>query len=171
MSGYEVSIRPALPQDSGEIEDLLLLAFKGEDEARSHATARRAGHVIHEFVATTVQRQIVGMVALGPVWHERIGPHPVALGIVPLAVAADWQRQGVGTALVWAALHAAREHGPLVVVLGEPKYYSRFGFRPASNWKWNSQYQAGQAFQALWHGPDDVHIPPGMLVYAPAWRA
>ena len=45
----------------------------------------------------------------------------------------DHQRQGVGVALVEAALAAAGELGKsLVIVEGIPAYYPRFGFRSAS---------------------------------------
>ena len=49
-----------------------------------------------------------------------------------MAVLPRCQRRGVGTALVEAGLEACREAGePVVVVLGHPDYYPRFGFRPA----------------------------------------
>ncbi len=44
-----------------------------------------------------------------------------------------YQRQGAGSAVVRAVLAAARERGEhLVLVLGHPDYYPRFGFTPAS---------------------------------------
>ncbi|MEU4803595.1 N-acetyltransferase [Actinosynnema sp. NPDC023587] len=56
-----------------------------------------------------------------------------ALGLGPLSVHPDHQRQGVGSALVHAVLGAADALGePLVALLGDPAYYSRFGFRPAA---------------------------------------
>ena len=55
-----------------------------------------------------------------------------ALGLGPLSVSPDRQRTGVGSALVHAVLGAADALGePLVVLLGDPAYYSRFGFGPA----------------------------------------
>jgi putative acetyltransferase len=55
------------------------------------------------------------------------------LGLGPLGVLPDWQRRGVGTALVHALL-AAAEAGDetLVGVLGDPGYYGRFGFVTAT---------------------------------------
>jgi putative acetyltransferase len=53
-------------------------------------------------------------------------------GIAPLAVRPGWQRRGIGTALVTDLLHRLGQQGfPLVVVLGDPDYYRRFGFQPA----------------------------------------
>jgi putative acetyltransferase len=56
-----------------------------------------------------------------------------ALGLGPLGVHPGWQRRGVGQALMHSVLGAADALGePLVVLLGSPRYYGRFGFVPAS---------------------------------------
>lgn len=56
-----------------------------------------------------------------------------ALGLGPLAVRPDWQRRGVGTALMHAVLAAAEAlDESLVGLLGDPDYYHRFGFATAS---------------------------------------
>lgn len=61
------------------------------------------------------------------------GEVPVAVGLGPLAVQPDRQGRGVGRALMHAVLGAADSQGELLVaLLGEPRYYARFGFRPAS---------------------------------------
>ena len=56
------------------------------------------------------------------------------LQLSPLSVAPDRQGEGIGSALSRKALRLADKRGePLVVVLGHPTYYPRFGFRPASS--------------------------------------
>ena len=56
-----------------------------------------------------------------------------ALGLGPLSVRRDHQQRGVGSALVHTLLGAADALGePVVVLLGEPMLYARFGFVPAS---------------------------------------
>jgi putative acetyltransferase len=53
---------------------------------------------------------------------------PVA-GVAPVSVGATSQARGVGTALMWALIGAAEDRRwPLLVLLGEPAYYGRFGF-------------------------------------------
>lgn len=59
--------------------------------------------------------------------------HPV-LALAPLAVRPSRQRQGVGTSLVKAGFDHCepfKDQYPLIVVLGDPEYYGRLGFRDA----------------------------------------
>lgn len=72
-----------------------------------------------------------------------------ALGLGPLAVRPDRQGQGVGGALMHAVLGAADALGePLVALLGQPAYYSRFGFHPSSRYRIKSpDPQWGDYFQ------------------------
>jgi putative acetyltransferase len=68
----------------------------------------------------------------------------------------DRQRQGVGSALVRAALTRAREGGwAAAFVLGHPAYYGRFGFRADAARGYASPY-AGEHFMALPLGPEPL---------------
>lgn len=72
---------------------------------------------------------IVGHVMLSRMWMGEHRP----LQLSPLSVDPWFQRRGVGSALVRAALAWADEAGePFVVLLGHPAYYPRFGFEPAT---------------------------------------
>ena|ERR1700733_2756040 len=56
-----------------------------------------------------------------------------AIGIAPLSVAPDHQRQGVGSALMTELLARVEAAGwPFALLLGDPAYYRRFGFEPAA---------------------------------------
>ncbi|MDI1466000.1 N-acetyltransferase [Catellatospora sp. KI3] len=80
-------------------------------------------------VAVSHDGAIVGHVACT---RGRVGDAP-ALGLGPLSVRPDHQRHGVGSALVHTVLGAADAlDEPVVVLLGDPGYYHRFGFRPAA---------------------------------------
>lgn len=82
---------------------------------------------------------LVAVDAVGVVGHvlgsrARVGAAPV-LAIGPLSVHPNHQRRGVGLALMHAVLGAADAlDKPLVVLLGDPRYYSRFGFRLAEEY-------------------------------------
>jgi putative acetyltransferase len=72
-----------------------------------------------------------------------------ALALGPLSVRPDWQRKGVGKALMHAVLGAADALGePLVALLGSTEYYQKFGFRPASEYGITPAHQEwGEHFQ------------------------
>jgi putative acetyltransferase len=56
------------------------------------------------------------------------------VAVAPLAVSTSHQRRGAGSALMKELLRRAEASGhPLVVLLGDPAYYSRFGFEPAGS--------------------------------------
>ncbi len=94
-----------------------------------------------------------------------------ALALGPVAVLPDRQRTGIGTAVVTAALDraaAAGEH--LVVALGDPAYYGRFGFRPARALGLRGAWDdAGDAWQAL-PLPGASRPEPGDVVYPAPWH-
>lgn len=76
--------------------------------------------------------QVVGHVVCT---RASVAGAPVALGLGPLGVLPAWQRRGVGSALMHAVLGACDALGePLVVLLGHPGYYPRFGFQPAAEY-------------------------------------
>jgi putative acetyltransferase len=65
--------------------------------------------------------------------RARIEHGPRILALAPMAVLPERQRSGAGSALVVEALRRAAETPfPLVVVVGHPDYYPRFGFEPAA---------------------------------------
>lgn len=84
------------------------------------------------------------------------------LALGPLTVRPDSQRQGVGSALMHAILGAADALGePLVGLLGDPAYYSRFGFHlgteheimpPCREWQPYFQVRLLTSYQPALHG-------------------
>jgi putative acetyltransferase len=75
---------------------------------------------------------VVGHILFTPVVIESAGRKIFGMGLAPMAVRPDRQRQGIGSQLVTRGLDILRERGcPFVVVVGHPEYYPRFGFEPA----------------------------------------
>lgn len=77
--------------------------------------------------------RIIGHInySTGRISYEGSSEDAVILG--PIAIARDCQRQGYGTALINHTLNLAEREGfPLVFVVGDENYYSRFGFESAS---------------------------------------
>ena len=83
-------------------------------------------------VAVTTADEVIGHVVCT---RGQAGQTPV-LGLGPLTVRPQDQRRGVGSALMHAILGAADALGePLVALLGNPAYYSRFGFQLSSHYQ------------------------------------
>lgn len=93
-----------------------------------------------------------------------------ALALGPVAVLPEYQRQGAGSAAIHAALGAARDRGEnLVVLLGHPTYYPRFGFAPASRVGIRWTREVGDEYlMALVFDPARP-VPAGTLHYAAAF--
>ena len=79
--------------------------------------------------------RIVGHILLSEVDLVEKNTVPV-LALAPLAVLPQWQNRGVGSALVRESLKIAESRSePLIIVLGHPKFYPRFGFEPAKHYR------------------------------------
>lgn len=130
MPGPGVTLRDEAPGDADAIRSLVTGAFR--DSAHSSGTEaqvvddlRAAGALTLSLVAEA-DGEIVGHVAASPVG---IGDARGWFGIAPLAVRPDRQGQGIGAALVTAALARLRTRGAQgAVLVGDPAYYARFGF-------------------------------------------
>jgi putative acetyltransferase len=128
----EVSTRDELPEDAPGIRVLLEAAFPSSVEADLVDRLRVSCPGQMSLVALEAGR-IVGHILLTPVIIEA-GAGPInGFGLAPMAVLPQYQRRGVGSALVRAGIERLRQtRCPFVVVVGHAEYYPRFGFVPAS---------------------------------------
>ncbi|WP_201313556.1 N-acetyltransferase [Dyella sp. EPa41] len=143
-------------------------AFGRDDEAALVRRLRADGDDAFELLAEA-NGDVVAHVAYSRVRIER-GDDRRALGLAPVAVLPAWQHRGVGSTLIRYSLDALRQR-PMraVVVLGEPGYYARFGFQPASNAGLHDTYGGGDAFMALSLQPGGLDGYRGRVDYAPAF--
>ncbi len=125
-------IRPEIREDRAVIHALTEAAFR-EAPHSSHTeqfivdALRSRGELSLSLVAEK-DGQVVGHIALSPVTISDGSTGWYGLG--PVSVLPGWQGQGIGAALMHAVLDALREQDAQgCVVLGEPAYYGRFGFR------------------------------------------
>jgi putative acetyltransferase len=121
-----LDIRDSLPADNPSVEALYPRAFPDEDLLPLLRDLLEHRDITISLVAT-VDARIVGNIIFTRCEIDS-GTQDVAL-LAPLAVAPEWQRQGIGSALVRAGLRRLRDEGfGVVYVLGDPAYYGRLGF-------------------------------------------
>lgn len=142
-------IRAEQPADSPHIRVVLKSAFPGGSEADLVDRLRGEGALVLSLAAIWGVGGVVGHVAFPRLFVERPGRREPAVGLAPLAVAPAFQRRGIGAVLVHHGLGALAAQGErLVFVLGDPAYYTRFGFAVATASTFASRY-AGPHFMAL----------------------
>lgn len=145
-----MTIRLERPEDVSQIRLVNELAFGQPAEARLVDKLRQACTSALSLVAA--DDAVVGHILFTPVRVECAERRVLGMGLAPLAVLPDRQRQGIGSQLVRRGLDILRERGcPFVVVVGHPEYYPRFGFVRASKHGLSSQWAGvrDEAFMTL----------------------
>jgi putative acetyltransferase len=147
-----VVIRTEQPQDIPGIRNVNDQAFGQPNEGAVVDQLRETCEGYLSLVAV-VEGRVVGHVLFTPAVLEVDGGGEVpGMGLAPLAVLPELQRQGIGIELTNAGLAAVRQTPcPFVIVLGHPEYYPRFGFERASRYGIRSQYEGvpDEAFMIL----------------------
>ena len=169
-------IRPETPADHDAIGRLVAAAFGSSVEVELVERIRASPEYLPDLaLVAELGGEVVGHVMIsGAIIRSELGDRPIVM-LSPLAVHPDHQRRGVGAALVGAATAGADALGePLVVLEGEPGYYSRFGFAhsvrygielPLPDW---APSEAGQVVRlGRFDAADDSRR--GTVVYPPAF--
>ncbi|HEX3297815.1 MAG TPA: N-acetyltransferase [Nocardioides sp.] len=172
-TSYEV--RPEQPVDRDDVLRVIAAAFGEEREDHGLRVAdiwARLGH--HRRAGLVVEQggHVLGHVGLSRAWVDAHRALVEVWVLSPLAVEPERQRQGIGTALVAAAVETARESGvPVLFLEGSPSYYGargferadRYGFLPAA-----LERTPPAAFQCVvFEGREDWMT--GQLIYPDTW--
>jgi putative acetyltransferase len=152
-----IEIRPERPEHQEGVRRVNERAFAQSTEADIVDALRRAGATTLSLVAL-LRGEVVGHILFSPVTVLSPTGDFDAVGLAPMAVLPEFQRNGIGSQLVQrglAELRAARHE--LVIVLGHAEYYPRFGFVKASTYGIRSEYDVpDEVFMAL-------ELKPGVL--------
>jgi putative acetyltransferase len=160
-----MEIREERPEDLDGIRVVNRLAFGGELEGGLVDALRAGGYVVTSVVA------VEDGVILGHALFSTLpidSPHGRIAGaaLAPVAVRPEWQREGIGSALIEQGIELCRERGcAAIVVLGHPEYYPRFGFSADLARRLTAPY-SGPAFMALELTPGALDSG-GTVHYAP----
>lgn len=143
-----MQIRPEIARDRDAVRTVNEAAFGSPEEADLVDSLRQEADPVVSLVAE-VNGRVVGHILFSPVSLEG-HPELAIMGLGPMAVLPDWQRKGIGGALVVDGLVACEKLGfGATVVLGHPEYYPRFGFVPGAWFGLASEYDVPEeAFMA-----------------------
>jgi len=164
-----LTIRQETPADIAAIDEVTRQAFlhaeHTEHTEQFIVRALRNANALSVSLVAERDGAIIGHAAASPVRISDGTPRWYGLG--PLSVAPAHQSQGVGSELVRRLLDNLRQLGAAgCVVLGEPAYYGRFGFRAESTLRLPGVPPA--YFQAL---VLEGTLPSGSVSYHPAFDA
>jgi putative acetyltransferase len=163
-----MNIRSEQSGDELAIHELTLKAFEPMSfsdgtEAPIIDQLRKDGDLTISLVATK-GREIVGHIAFSPVTIG--GEHGGWYGLGPVSVRPDRQKSGIGSCLINEGLLHLKELGAVgCVLIGNPDFYSRFGFRSDGNLIYDEV--PAQYVQWLSFG---THSATGVLKFAPAFE-
>jgi putative acetyltransferase len=163
-----MNIRHEEPADHRAIYGVHEASFPTAGEAQLVDALRAAGRLFVSLVAED-QGEIVGHVAFSPV--SVLGATD-GVGLAPVAVLPAFRRRGIADQLIRQGIADCKQQGcGFVVVLGEPDYYRRFGFKSARFWGLRDEYGGGDAFQAMELRPGAIPTNGGDVQYAPEFAA
>lgn len=149
MKGCEnLTIRSESSEERADIRALLESAFGGSEEADLVDKLRDEGGVLVALLAA-LDTQIVGHVLFSRMWIDTSGGSIEAVALAPVAVLPEYQNRGIGARLIGHGLELLRKQGErIVIVVGHPAYYPRFGFSNEKARTLGSPFPA-EAFMAL----------------------
>ena len=169
-----INIRCETAADYEAIFSINSRAFKSDGEARLVDTLRAQG-VFDPRLSLVAERKghLVGHILFTPVEIVNEAEKKNALALGPMAVLPDYQRQGIGSELIKEGLSACQQYrSKLIFVLGNPRFYSRFGFLPASSKGCKSTFPVpDEVFMVLELIPGGCDGVTGTVKYHPEFNS
>ncbi|MDZ7956403.1 MAG: N-acetyltransferase [Aulosira sp. DedQUE10] len=166
-----MNIRSEIITDYTAISEVNTRAFGQRNEARLVEEIRNSERYIPELsLVAEIEDLVVGHILFS--YIDLVGEQTLQiLGLAPMAVLPDFQRQGVGSALVQAGLEIANTRKEaIVIVLGHPHFYTRFGFKPSVNYAIESPFSVPEDFFMVKALRSYQESFKGKVVYPPAFE-
>jgi putative acetyltransferase len=167
----QIKIRYQTAEDRGAVWAVNLLAFGRPQEAELVETLQQRNSALCSLVAE-LGNKVVGHILFSPATIRSSESELTIAALGPMAVLPGFQSQGIGSQLVRAGLNYVRELGyKIVIVLGHPTYYPRFGFKPAQplgiRWEHNAPSDAFMVAELVSGALDGVR---GTAYYQPEFN-
>ena len=144
-----IEIREEQAGEYQVIRQVIVAAFGGDTEAALVELLRHRNRAPVALVAVS-DNKIVGHIMFSPVTITLAPKAFRAVGLAPLSVLPEFQRQGIGSMLAREGLKKCAAAGfEMAVVLGSHHYYPRFGFSRASLYGLGNEYDTDEHFMAI----------------------
>jgi putative acetyltransferase len=163
-------IRPEKPGDFLSIYNINNLAFAGEVEAQLVNKLRKTEGFIPKLSLVAIKdNETVGHILFSIIHIQTDSDTIPALALAPMSVLPKYQKQGIGSQLVREGLKRCKELGyKIVILVGHPNYYPRFGFILAKEKGLKLPFDApSEAFMVYEIVPQALKGIAGVVVYPP----
>ncbi len=165
-----IEIRTEKPEDSAAIQEVHGKAFGGYAEAKLVRLISERNKALISLVAAS-DGKVIGHILFSRVTIANSPKNFNAVGLGPVAVLPELQRQGIGSKLIREGLKKCKDAGyDAVVLLGYPDYYSRFGFIRGADFGLQNEYGAYDEFMVLPLCDGALEGVSGMVKYLPEFR-
>jgi putative acetyltransferase len=164
----KLRVRDETAEDRAAVHSINEAAFRQPDEADLVDSLRAEGVVLGSLVAE-LDNRIVGHILFTRMSIETTSGSIPAVALAPMAVLPEYQRRGIGARLIRRCLDLLRERGEqIVIVLGHPDYYPRFGFSSGKARSLESPFPP-EVFMALELTPGALEGIAGKVRYPAAF--
>jgi len=165
-----IEIRPMTSEDSAAIQQVHLAAFVGPVEAKLVQLISDRKKALISLVALS-NDTVVAHILFSRVTIAKSQDTFSAVGLAPVAVLPEFQRQGIGSKLIREGLARCKQAGyDAVVLIGDPAYYSRFGFLRAADFGLENEYGVHDEFMVLPLRDGALDGVSGMVKYLQEFR-
>ncbi|MCD1293721.1 GNAT family N-acetyltransferase [Methanocella sp. CWC-04] len=166
-------MRSERPDDFAAIYEVNLKAFGQDKEPKLVDDLRASGNFIPDLSIVAIKDgKIVGHILFCPLTIETEKGRVPALTLAPLAVLPEYQGQGIGSGLTMEGLKRCKALGHrIVIVVGHPGYYPRFGFTSARAKGLDVLFPVpDEAFMAIELVPGALDGMKGMVIFPPEFN-
>ena len=167
-----ITIRSESPNDYSQISDVIYSAFEQKNEVRLVKTLRASPDFIRELsLVAILNNLIIGHILFCKIIIKSEKAEFPALALAPLAVKPEFQNQGIGSKLVEKGLEECKRlNHKIVIVLGHPKFYPKFGFKPAHDFNIVAPFDVpDESFLILELTSSALNGVSGIVEYPPAF--
>ncbi len=134
----QLTVRPETKEEYAAIRQLIQEAFDpmpfsaGKEWQLVEAIRTSDGYIPGLALVAELDGKIIGHIMVSEVAIDGKNSMIPALILSPVSVLPQFQRKGIGQVLCRKAVEeASKTDYPVMIVIGDPNYYSRFGFQPA----------------------------------------